>query len=296
MGYCIVGIGEILWDLFPEGKQMGGAPANFAFHANQLSAGDADCYVVSCVGDDDLGRQLDQQLERMSLEREYIFNDHCYKTGTVTVSVDNAGVPLYRIEENAAWDFIPHLPAELAASTDVVCFGTLAQRGEISRETIQSFLGKTRKNALRIFDINLRQNYYSEDIIISSLDLANILKINDEELRILSALLNLYGGEADILRQICTAYKIALGVLTRGVQGSLLVTEDRISVHPGFPVKMVDSVGAGDAFAAAIAIGLLKGQDLDCVNDQANRIASFVCSKAGATPILSAEIKSLLTS
>ena len=286
----IVGIGELLWDMLPEGKEMGGAPANFAYHACSLGGEGA---VVSSIGADDYGRQILDRLGALSLSREYISIDRTHPTGTVEVTVDARGKPSYIIRENVAWDFIPNTPQlmELAKKADAVCFGTLAQRSAVSRATIQAFLKRTPQKALRIFDINLRQSFYSKELIESSLDLANVLKLNDEELAVIASLLSLSGDESTLLAEIAGKHRLYMVALTRGDKGSILYSDGQISIHPGYKVEVVDTVGAGDAFTASLALSVLSGQDLDAINDHANRVAAFVCSKHGATPQLPDELR-----
>ena len=283
--FLLIGLGEILWDLMPSGKQLGGAPANFAYHAHALGG---EGVVVSCIGDDELGKELLEKLDDLGLNRGHVVVDEDHPTGTVSVEVDEAGKPSYIIHENVAWDFIPTLPQwmKLAMKADAVCFGSLAQRSEVSRRTIQSFLRATRPSCLRVFDVNLRQSFYSREVIETSLQLANIFKINDEELPVVADMLAFAGDEAAILGALAKRYSLRMIALSRGDKGSLLFSEGRTSNHNGYPVVVADTVGAGDAFTAALALGMLRGCDLDRINDHANRVASFVCSQAGATPEL----------
>ena len=284
--YTIVGLGEILWDMLPAGKQLGGAPANFAYHAQALGA---EGVVVSCIGDDDLGREILSQLDGLGLDCQYIAVDKANRTGTVTVKLDANGVPDFTIHENVAWDFIP-LSApllELAARADAVCFGSLCQRSDVSRDTVRRFLEKTKPDCLRIFDINIRQSYYSKDIIGAMLDTSNVLKLNDDELPLVGELLDIKGSESEILAELAARYELRLIVLTKGADGSRLYGPDGDSESKGVPPeKIADTVGAGDAFTAAVAVGLLNGNGLEQINAHANRVASFVCSQHGATPKL----------
>lgn len=283
--FTLVGIGEILWDMLPDGKQLGGAPANFAYHAQALGGRGI---VVSCIGDDELGREIIRQLRELGLDRRYITVDKNYPTGTVEVQLDKKGVPNFTIHENVAWDFIPLNPdlLNLARRTDAVCFGSLCQRSEKSRKTIQSFLTATRPDCLRVFDINLRQRYFDQEIIQTMLGLSNVLKLNDDELKVVANFLSINGSETDILSRLTERYSLQLIALTRGTSGSRLYAQGENSNHPGFPAKVVDTVGAGDSFTAAMTLGLLHGKALDRINEYANRVASFVCSKSGATPKL----------
>lgn len=294
MPKIIVGIGEVLWDMLPGGKQLGGAPANFAYHAKALGSDNSVSYIISAIGNDTLGTEIQSQLNKLNINHTHLHISNALKTGSVSVSLDNQGLPGYTIEQNVAWDFIPKIPDNFQHPIDAICFGTLAQRSPVSRESIQNFLATLPETTLKIFDINLRQSFFSQKIIESSLTLANIFKINDDELKIISKLLNIPGNEEQQLKTISRRYTIKLGILTRGSSGSLLYTENNTSVHPGFKIKSKDTVGAGDAFTAAVVIGLLKGFELDKINDCANQIASYVCSRSGATPELPAKLVNLL--
>lgn len=283
--FTLVGLGEILWDILPDGRQLGGAPANFAYHAQALGAKGV---VVSCVGDDELGKEVLSRLGGLGLDCRYIAVDKAHPTGTVTVKLDENGKPDFTIHENVAWDFIP-LDAgllELAAQTDAVCFGTLCQRSEVSRDTVRRFLQATKPDCIRVFDINIRQSYYNKDIVHTMLQMSNVLKLNDEELPVVAELLDLTGSETDVLSQLTTKYALRLIALTRGEAGSRLYAQGEDSNHPGFPAQVADTVGAGDSFTAAMTLGLLQGKELDRTNEDANRVASYVCSQSGATPKL----------
>ncbi len=282
----MVGLGEILWDMLPEGKQLGGAPANFAYHAQALGGRGV---VVSCIGDDDLGREILGCLDEMKLDRKYVAVDGGHPTGTVTVRLDENGKPDYIIHENVAWDFIPSSSdlLSLAAQTDAVCFGSLCQRSEVSQKTVRSFLNATREDCIRLFDINIRQSYYNEDVVNTMLELSNVLKLNDDELAIVAGLLGIEGSETDVLSELTQRYGLSLIALTKGPEGSRLYTGSRDSKCEAAAIdKIADTVGAGDAFSAAIAIGWLRGDELDKINNKASRVASFVCSQRGATPAL----------
>jgi fructokinase len=283
--FTVVGLGEVLWDMLPAGKQLGGAPANFAFHAGRLGA---DAAPVSCIGNDPAGEQILVLLAAKGLSTRYVYVDRGRPTGRVDVHLDVSGVPNYVIHEPVAWDFIPTTNdlLALAARTDAVCFGTLAQRGEVSRQTIRRFLDATRADCLRIFDINLRQSFYSAEVIRDSLSRGTILKLNDEELPTILRLLDL-PPEADATqscRTLLERYRLRLVALTLGPRGSLLVTTDAISRRNAEPVKVIDTVGAGDAFAAAAALGMLHGLPLDEIHRRASHLAAFVCTQHGAMP------------
>ncbi|MHC4457556.1 MAG: carbohydrate kinase family protein [Planctomycetota bacterium] len=284
--YTLIGLGEILWDMLPDGKKLGGAPANFAYHAQELGGNGV---IVSCIGDDELGKEIMKQLEGLGLDLQYIAVDENHPTGTVTVELDEKGVPNFTIHENVAWDFIPSNSKllELAAKTDAVCFGSLCQRSDVSRKTVRSFLEATGPDCLRVFDINIRQAFYNKTIVHDMLELSNVLKLNDDELPVVAGLLSLTGSQDDVFAQLTERYGLRLIALTKGANGSTLYAQGQSSDHKGFPPeKIADTVGAGDAFTAALALGLLHGKSLDNINENANRVASFVCSQSGATPKL----------
>jgi len=283
--FIIVGLGEILWDMLPDGKKLGGAPANFAYHAQALGA---QGIAVSCIGNDELGKEIMSRLKELGLDCKYIEVDENHPTGTVTVELDEQGRPNYTIHEDVAWDYIASDSEllELAARSDAVCFGSLCQRSEVSRNTVRDFLGATKPECLRVFDINLRQSYFNEEIIRTMLELSNVLKLNDEELPVVADLLGLSGSETGILSQLTDIYELRMIALTRGANGSRLYAEGEDSNHEGFPAKVADTVGAGDSFTAAMTLGLLYDKPLDWINEYSNRVASFVCSQSGATPEL----------
>jgi fructokinase len=278
-----IGIGEVLWDLLPGGRQLGGAPANFAYHAAALGA---DARVISRVGNDPLGKELIERIEKLGLPSDCIQVDSSAPTGTVTVEVAADGQPKFQIHERVAWDALADEPAAqtAVAAADVICFGSLAQRSEPSRSTIRSLIARTRPSAWRVFDINLRQHYYSRSLIEESLALANGLKVNDEELPRLADMLGLKGDIRSQISELATRFALRLVAYTRGGSGSLLHSDGNWSDHPGIAAKVVDAVGAGDSFTAAMMLGMLAGWSLDRINEQANRVAAYVCSQAGATP------------
>ena len=294
MQNTIVGLGEILWDILPSGKTLGGAPANFAYHAQKLGGSSV---IVSCVGNDELGRQIISSLENMDMTSKYLSVDKAHPTGVVSANINNEGEPSYLIQEEVAWDYIPDTPLlrDLAFKTDAVCFGTVAQRSPVSRMTIQKFVGLMRHDSLRVFDVNLRQQFYSREVIETSLGLADVLKLNVNELFVLKELLGLRGDVRTMLNELSRRYSLRLIALTRGGEGSILYSGGIISLHDGYRVEVEDTVGAGDAFVAALVTGLLSGCELKDLHNKANQIASFVCSKHGATPRLTDEIKQLFT-
>jgi fructokinase len=285
----VVGIGEILWDLLPSGKQPGGAPANFAFHARSLGAASA---IVSAVGDDEPGREILAALDGRHLDRGAIATVTSVPTGAVTVTLDAEGVPRYVIHRDVAWDFVPWGPRlqELAARADAVCFGTLAQRSDVTRATVGAFLDATGPDCLRVLDLNLRQSFFSRDLIRELLRRSNILKLNDEELRVVAGLFSIAGPETAILERLLEDYPLTLIALTKGQAGSRLFGRGVESVHAGCPVATADTVGAGDAFTAALVTGLLAKKNWNDISDRANRIASYVCTQRGAWPEIPADL------
>jgi fructokinase len=279
-----VGLGEVLWDLLPQGKQLGGAPANFAYMAALLGHRGV---VASSAGRDALGDELRQKLVALGLDKSFLQLDPAHPTGTVKVHVDAAGQPTYEITEGVAWDFLELTPQwqHLAANASVICFGSLAQRSLQSRATIQEFVAAAPRATLRIFDVNLRQQFFSAEVLSASLQLANVAKLNDLELPVVMRELGLsFDGEESSAERLRHAFGLKLVCVTRGSRGSLLVSERERDAHPGFPVRVVDSVGAGDAFTAALAHHLLKGSSLRVTNEAANRMGAWVASQSGATP------------
>ncbi|MBI1842677.1 MAG: carbohydrate kinase [Verrucomicrobia bacterium] len=285
MKFQIVAIGEVLWDLLPGGRQLGGAPANFAYHASALGG---NSRLISRVGGDELGREALHLLKRVGVATDCVQVDETRPTGTVGVQVASDGQPRFTIHENVAWDAIRNEAAgsDAIAGAHAVCFGSLAQRSEPSRSTIRSLVTASPRPALRILDVNLRQHYFSPRLIEESLALANVLKLNDGELPRLSEIFHLEGDIPSRLSQLASRYNLRTIAYTRGSGGSLLFSEGRWSDHPGASVAVVDTVGAGDSFTAAMTLGLLSGWDLDRINEHANQVAAHVCSRAGAMPEL----------
>jgi fructokinase len=280
----IVGLGELLWDLLPAGPQLGGAPGNFAYHAHALGA---SACVVSAVGMDDFGRRALAQLRAVGVNTDFIQKHAARPTGTVAVELNAAGQPRYTIVENVAWDGIAESPAmlALAARADAVCFGSLAQRSPVSRAAVRSFLRATRSDCLRIFDINLRAPHYSAEVIRDSLALASVFKLNDEELPMLAAMLGCAAHEDATFQYLFENFPLRLIALTRGAHGAILATrEERLHLPGQPPSVLADTIGAGDAFTAALATGLLRGRPLRETGGDAIRLASYVCSRSGAMP------------
>jgi fructokinase len=284
----LVGLGEVLWDLFPEGPRFGGAPANFACHAAMLGARAA---MVSQVGDDALGRQALEALGRHGVDTTHVARSPRFPTGTVQVEVDAAGQPRFEIREGVAWDQIPWSDslATLARGAAGVCFGTLAQRHEVSRGTIRRFLESTAPGCLRIFDVNLRQHFYSPQVVLDSLNLATALKLNHEELPVVVSLCGI-AADRDALPELARRFGLQWVALTRGAQGAVLWTDQGRAECGGVKVQVQDTVGAGDAFTAALAVGILSGRDPATICEHACRVAAFVCTQPGATPMLPPEL------
>ncbi len=293
MNLKIVGVGEVLWDLLPTGPKLGGAPANFAYHSHALGA---HSYVITRVGDDDRGREIIRRFREMGIRSVAIQVDEKAPTGTATVKLSGDGLAHFTIQENAAWDCMEatNEAIGLAASADAICFGSLTQRSETSRRAVEQIVSAAARKSLRVFDINLRQHFYSREVIERSLQLANVVKLNDDELPTVAEMLALEGSTENQLKSLASQFDLQLVALTRGPNGSLLyrrLTDDEgnWSDCASTPVKVVDTVGAGDSFTAAMVLGLLRKMSLDEINSIANQVACYVCSQAGATPALPPE-------
>lgn len=284
--YTVLGIGELLWDMLPGGRKMGGAVANFIYFAQALGAQGT---LITRVGEDEPGREIFERIKEIGLDTEYIQTDPEHPTGTVDVELDGKGIPKYTIHENTAWDYIEPLGAllEQAAQADAICFGTLCQRSPASREAIRKVVECGSEDALKVCDINLRQEFYNEEIINWSCVNADVVKLNDDEVHIIGRIFNVFGDQSGIAEGIMDMFGLSMVALTRGEKGSMLFTPEGVSEHPGYPAEVKDSVGAGDSFGAAVTVGLLTGLDIDEIHDRANRIAAFVCSHDGATPDIS---------
>jgi fructokinase len=295
MSFRIVGIGEVLWDLLLTGPQLGGAPANFAYHAHALGA---EAHVITRVGNDDLGREILRRFSDMGLQHSNVQSnvqvDERAPTGTASVTLSGDGLAHFAVQENVAWDFLEATPEALTLVKEAhaVCFGSLAQRSESSRNAIQQLIESSPDHALRVFDVNLRRPFYTRDVIERSLQLANVLKLNDDELPSLAAMFNLTGSTKNQIECLAQIFSLQVVALTRGPNGSLLYETNarRWSDCPSRPVTIVDTVGAGDSFTAALVLGLLCKMDLDEINSIANEVARYVCSQPGATPPLPSEL------
>lgn len=290
MNDLVVGMGEALWDVLPEGKKIGGAPANFAYHVSQF--GLPSC-VVSAVGADILGNEIIENFTSKGLN--YLLPEVPYPTGTVQVEIDQAGVPQYDIKENVAWDNIPYTaPLEsLAERTRAVCFGSLAQRNVVSRSTINRFLDAMPQtsDSLVVFDVNLRQGFYNKEILCNSMERCNVLKINDEELVTVS---RMFGYPGIDLQDKCWIllgkYNLRMLILTCGINGSYVFTPGSVSFQPTPKVEVADTVGAGDSFTAAFIASILRGRTVVEAHSLAVRTSAFVCTRKGAMPVLPSEL------
>jgi fructokinase len=297
--HLILGIGELLWDVLPGGMRLGGAPANFAVMSGRLGNHAA---ILSRIGRDDLGRQAIDRLNLIPVETGLIQIDPQHETGRVTVSLEN-GEPHYTIHEPAAWDFLELSDewVQLVERADAICFGSLAQRNQQARQTIQALAAEAPAICIRVFDVNLREPFYSAEIIEESLQLATVAKMSGAETPLVLDLLDMAVEEAPITGETLPTSEylraaaecllaefpgLQMVAATRGSRGSLLVTRDEWNEHPGFPVKVVDGIGAGDAFTAAMTHYMLRGADLATLNEAGNRWGGWVASQSGAMPAL----------
>ena len=286
----VVGLGEALWDVLPEGKKLGGAPANFAYHAGQF-LGQENTVAVSALGEDKLADETIAALEEHQLR--YLMPRVPYPTGTVQVQLDEQGIPTYDIKENVAWDNIPFDDdiAQIARNCRAVCFGSLAQRNVVSRETIQKFLDATPADCLKIFDINLRQQFYTQEILRESFQRCNILKINDEELVLIGRMFG-YPG-LDIENKcwlILGKYNLDMLVLTCGTNGSYVFTPGHVSFQETPKVKVADTVGAGDSFTGSFVGSILNGKSVPEAHRTAVQVSAYVCTQNGAMPTYPEEL------
>lgn len=289
MKQIIVGLGEALWDCLPDGKKLGGAPANFAYHVGQFGF---DTIAVSAVGNDRLGDETIASLEAKGLK--YMMPRVSYPTGTVQVTLDDNGIPTYDIRENVAWDNIPFSPEleDLAHNCRAVCWGSLAQRNVVSRDTINKFLDTAPKDCLKIFDINLRQNFYTKEVISESIKRCNVLKINDEELVVIGRLFGYPGLDMENkCWLILGKYNLDMLVLTCGVNGSYVFTPGSVSFQETPLVDVVDTVGAGDSFTGTFCASILSGMPVKDAHALAVKVSAFVCTQSGAMPVLPEELK-----
>ena len=284
----IIGLGEALWDVLPEGKKLGGAPANFAYHAGQFGL---DTIAISALGEDALAEETIEALKEHGLN--YLMPRVPYPTGTVQVTLAEGGIPTYEIKEGVAWDNIPYTDemAEIAKNARAVCFGSLAQRNAVSRENIRKFLADTPADCLKICDINLRQQFYSKEVLEDSFRLCNILKINDEELVVVN---RMFGYDGLDMRQTCEKmvqdYGLKMLVLTCGTNGSYVFTNDGLTSFQDTPkVEVADTVGAGDSFTGSFCACILNGKPVQEAHKTAVQVSAFVCTQNGAMPTLPKE-------
>lgn len=286
----VIGMGEALWDVLPDGKKIGGAPANFAYHVSQFGI---PSLAISAIGDDALGKELLENFDAKDVK--YHIDTVPYPTGTVQVELDEAGVPQYEIKENVAWDNIPATEElkSIAADTKAFCFGSLAQRNIVSRTTINEFLQAIPKenDPLIVFDVNLRQSFYTKEVLCNSMKTCNILKINDEELVTVS---RMFGYPGIDLQDKCWIllgkYNLKMLILTCGINGSYVFTPGEVSFLPTPMVEVADTVGAGDSFTAAFIASILRGKSVPEAHHKAVNTSAFVCTQHGAMPVLPADI------
>ena len=288
----IIGLGEALWDVLPEGKKLGGAPANFAYHAGQFGL---DTIAISALGEDALAEETIEALKEHDLN--YLMPRVPYPTGTVQVTLAEGGIPTYDIKEGVAWDNIPYTDemAEIAKNARAVCFGSLAQRNKVSRENIRKFLADTPSDCLKICDINLRQQFYSKEILEDSFRLCNILKINDEELVVVN---RMFGYDGLDMRQTCEKmvqdYGLKMLVLTCGTNGSYVFTDDGLTSFQDTPkVEVADTVGAGDSFTGSFCACILNGKPVQEAHKTAVQVSAFVCTQNGAMPVIPDKFKTI---
>jgi fructokinase len=280
----VVGLGEVLWDLLPRGACLGGAPANFAYITTLM--GDQGI-VASSVGEDSRGLEALRRLEELGLNIDHVQTDPKHPTGTVNVELDAKGQPQFEIAQPVAWDFLHWTPDwdRLAGTADAICFGSLAQRSEPSRVTIRKFLAATKPATVKVFDVNLRQSFYSHDVLSESMKLADIVKVNEDELPKIMSLSELpHKDERSSAQKLLRHYDLDVVCVTRGGRGSLLVRDDHVSEHPGFKVRVADTVGSGDAFTAGLVHEYLHGASLGLMNEVANLVGAWVASEVGAMP------------
>ncbi|WP_455537152.1 carbohydrate kinase family protein [Prevotella koreensis] len=287
----VVGLGEVLWDVLPEGKKLGGAPANFAYHAGQFLGMD-NTVAISALGEDKLAEETIEALKNNNLNS--LMPQVPYPTGTVQVQLDEQGVPTYDIKENVAWDNIPFNNdiQDIAHNCRAVCFGSLAQRNVVSRETIQKFLEATPADCLKIFDINLRQQFYTKEVIRESLQHCNILKINDEELVLIGRMFG-YPG-LDIENKcwlILGKYNLDMLVLTCGTNGSYVFSPGQMSFQETPKVQVADTVGAGDSFTGSFVGSILNGKSIPDAHQTAVEVSAYVCTQNGAMPEIPQRLK-----
>jgi fructokinase len=289
--YTVIGIGEVLWDMLPTGKVLGGAPVNFAYHAAQLGAVGV---AISAVGDDELGREIMNTVNEKGIRNCIDINK--YPTSTVGVTLKE-GKPEYTIYENVAWDFLELTPEAInnLQQTDAICFGTLAQRSPVSRDAILKTLTLVPQSCLKVYDINLRQKYYSKELIQESLQAANVFKINDDEVELFKQLFGLEGTETEVCQKIKETYSLDYLALTKGEKGSYLFHGEEVSFVATPTVQVEDTIGAGDSFTSAMVMGILNQLTLKEIHRRAVELSAFVCTQKGATPVLPVDLQLSVT-
>ena len=277
----LAGLGELLWDVFKDEEKLGGAPANFAYHASNLGA---NSIVISTIGDDIRGNKALAELKKANLTTNGIAIDRVHPTGYVEAHINAKGIAEYFFPDNVAWDHlvINKATKDTASYIHAIAFGTLAQRTQESETTIHDFLHRLPKKCLKVFDINLRQHFYTFNTVKKSLEVANIVKLNEEELPVLTQMFKIPGDTRKQLQFLLDTFGLQLIILTQGGSGSILLSKNGIDIHPGFTTTVVDTVGAGDSFTAATVIGFIRGLSLKEINEHANHVAAHVCKTQGA--------------
>lgn len=288
--FRVAGIGELLFDLIDGAEHLGGAPLNFACHAASFGARGM---VISSIGDDERGARGEKILMQRGIDTSGISVVSEYPTGTVVAQLDQQGVASYHFPDDVAWDHlvVNNAARSAAGGLDAVCFGSLVQRTAFSHNALLSYLDLLPPKTLKVFDVNLRQQFYSTEIIEASLERCDIVKLNEEELSVMAEMFGLAGNPSHILNALVEKHALKMGILTLGGEGSVIVGEDGESTHPGHPGPLVDTIGAGDSFTAVVTLGYLAGLSLDEMNDHANRVAAWVCGQHGATPVLPPELR-----
>lgn len=283
----MVGLGELLWDILPTGKVLGGAPANFAYMTQVLGS---EGLVASRIGEDELGSEAQQAIQDRGMQSALLQHDTLHRTGTARIQVDADGQPQFTIDEAVAWDFLEWTPAwkHISAHADVICFGSLAQRCPVSAATIERFLLNAPPDTLRICDANLREPFYSSETLLNSFQLAHVVKLNDTELLRVSALLGIHGdSDEEMAGHLLQRFDLELVCVTKGARGSLLLSKTEAIRHPGLSVEVADAIGAGDAFTACVAHYLVRRHPLEEISNAANSFAAWVATQIGATPVIS---------
>jgi len=286
----VAGVGEILWDVIGDAERLGGAPVNFAYYVNSLGATGIP---VSTIGDDDRGWHALEVLSQKGLSTDAVSLDLAHPTGYVMANVDDQGVAHYRFPDETAWDYlhINGFARSIADKLSAVCFGTLAQRSTMAKRSIREFIHWIPDKTLVVYDMNLRQDFYNRRLMEESLILCNVLKLNDAELQVVAQMFGISNKECEALSVLVEKFSLQLAIVTKGKNGSLMISPKNKAEHPGYPTKVIDTIGAGDAFTAAATLGLLQNHDLADISEYANRFAAHVCSHKGAMPMISMDMK-----